>query len=331
VHKIFSIGMFTFNNKKLALLPSEVKSAFPMQNTPVGSSNIVSNFNTLDGYLDVQKVQSSPQPLPSESATAENKPLKQPDTPFQQYFDAVSTYDHKFGEPEPLGLRYVRPFLLSTDIIPSQKVRSRRMKTKTKNGKSIKRNNNNSNEIYKSFTLSNPIPRPMVKDTNKVYKVQQDQVISLGTVQFGSQGFQIAMLDNYTSFLAIFDQYRIDMIEAWIYTGQSGVTSVSSEIFFCTVVDYDDSIVPSSFGQLEDYQNNLTTQTTWSHYRKFIPHVAVATYSGSFVSFGNVENQWIDSSSPAVLHYGLKFAYNNSTPITTVANYRFHVSYRQTR
>jgi len=72
--------------------------------------------------------------------------------------------------------------------------------------------------------------------------------------------------------------------------------------------------------------------STDSHYRKFIPHVAVASYSGTFTSFTNEVAPWIDIASPSVQHYGLKTA---CTPTTAVVQYtaraRLSVSFRNVR
>jgi len=152
---------------------------------------------------------------------------------------------------------------------------------------------------------------------------------STSTPSFGSLYFTVAGLDQISSLTAVFDQYRINMVEAWIlpfFGTSNGYTSYSS------VIDYDDASNLTTYAQALDYTNVVETQISNGHYRKFVPHVAVAAFSGTFTSYENVTAPWIDCSSTAVQHYGLKIASPATSVSSTItATYRLHVSFRNVR
>jgi len=152
---------------------------------------------------------------------------------------------------------------------------------------------------------------------------------STSTPSFGSLYFTVAGLDQISSLTAVFDQYRVNMVEAWIlpfFGTSNGYTSYAS------VIDYDDASNLTTYAQALDYTNVVETQISNGHYRKFVPHIAVAAYSGSFTSYENVTAPWIDCSSTAVQHYGLKIASPATSVSSTItATYRLHVSFRNVR
>jgi hypothetical protein len=164
--------------------------------------------------------------------------------------------------------------------------------------------------------LSMGIPNMRFKfPDNKVYKfIQMAESPSFitGTVAptnfFGGYSFTSASIQQFSSFAAVFDQYRITMVEVWLYASNPQVPSGASvsrgELL--SVVDYDDATALSSISALQEYQNCVQTPAYIGHYRKFKPHIATAAYSGTFASYANMTDQWIDCSSTGVQYYGLK-------------------------
>jgi hypothetical protein len=187
-------------------------------------------------------------------------------------------------------------------------------------------------------TASQSIPnRRQTAIDNGVYKYSQ-QVLQQGfhttsttLTVFTGTGFVISSLDQISSLTAIFDQYRITCIEIWLIPDTNANNSTNAgEIM--TVIDYDDagnSITPTT---ALDYQNVQVGKCADGHYRKFVPHVAVAAYSGAFTSFCNEVSPWIDSSSTGVIHYGLKVASTTTTSaIAYDLMYRVHCEFRNVR
>lgn len=130
---------------------------------------------------------------------------------------------------------------------------------------------------------------------------------------YASEAFIVNAFAAASAYLAVFDQYRIDEIEIWIEPIISQSSAIALVSNYCTAVDVDDSNVPVSFTDVVDHQSAIVTNGEGGHYHKFKPHMAVALYSGVFTSFGNEPSNWIDSASPSVQHYGLKFANTSAT------------------
>jgi hypothetical protein len=120
--------------------------------------------------------------------------------------------------------------------------------------------------------------------------------------------FTSADISQFTSFATVFDQYRITRVEAWIVpvNPQSSNGAAVSRGSLLTVIDYDDTTNLGSEAAAEAYENCVITPASVGQYRSFVPHIAVASYGGTFTQFTNLLPSWIDCASTAVQHYGLK-------------------------
>jgi hypothetical protein len=127
---------------------------------------------------------------------------------------------------------------------------------------------------------------------------------------FGAIAFQISQVDDYTSYTAVFDQYRVKMVQYTFYPRQDVATNVNgSGGLFHTAIDYDDDNAVSTIGTMLDYANCIVTAGDKIQTRTFVPHVANAVYgNGAFTSYGNVISPWIDSASTNVKHFACKLA-----------------------
>jgi hypothetical protein len=133
----------------------------------------------------------------------------------------------------------------------------------------------------------------------------------------GAISFQLNNLTGYTALTSLFDQYRIIGVHVQFTPSQSVYTSAAAPIY--TVLDYDDSAATATTA-LSQYDTLKIAPATVYFQRDLKPRAAVAMYSGTFASFGNTGSMWIDSASPAVVYYGLKYAIpaSGSTPSWTV-------------
>jgi hypothetical protein len=132
----------------------------------------------------------------------------------------------------------------------------------------------------------------------------------------------LSSLNDYASYAAVFDQYRIMGMKCTFMPGSAAALATTFGHVH-TVVDYDDntSITPA---QALDYPNCLVSNLGDTQVRAFRPHVALAAYAGGvFTSFANAEGQWIDCTSSGVVHYGLKVAVN---PTSVAVNFDSIVS-----
>jgi hypothetical protein len=126
---------------------------------------------------------------------------------------------------------------------------------------------------------------------------------------FASYNVILSSFDNSTNFIAVFDQYRISLVEYTILprftTDTSSVTDPGRMV---SVVDLDDSTNLTTFNQSLDYPGAQVTEGTKRHRHTFTPCIAVAAYSGTFTSYANESAPWIDCASSSVQHYGIKVA-----------------------
>jgi len=151
--------------------------------------------------------------------------------------------------------------------------------------------------------------------------------------------FQLNYLDQYTSYTAIYDQYRIDKVDVtfWPQFRANSMAQTGAVVpLIYVVVDLDDASAPTSIGFLEQYQNCVVRNDERAFTVSFQPHVALAAYRGGFTGFANAGNQWIDSASPDIAHYGIKLGITPQN--TSVSQYqqwtittRLHVSFRNVR
>lgn len=123
---------------------------------------------------------------------------------------------------------------------------------------------------------------------------------------YGALFFRLSYFDNYAQYTSLFDQYMFHEVEVWIENTKTSAVVTQSK--YVTCLDHDDANTPSSYNQVADRVSSLQTDNLCAHYHRFVPHMAIAAYSGTFVSFTNEPPTWIDSASPDVQHYGLKGA-----------------------
>jgi len=283
---------------------------------------------------------------------------------YEQYMTGVKSTSGVMGAAEPAHLKKMRPFLLPMEVESSHVVSSKlfnsfkplpkpmlksNVKALAKNAKHSKNNKKgkSSNTGGTGKTLKRdkaltwniigrmPAPNNYVS-ANLPYNITQEveataRLTTSTTLSvFVSINFIIGNLDQISSLSAVFDQYRIFEIEHWLIPRVfENLAKTDNQSLLNSVVDYDDSNNFTSFAQATDYTNVLTTSGAQGHYRKFTPHVAVASYSGTFTSFTNVVAPWIDMASPSVQHYGIKLAH---LPTDSVYVYdevtRYHVQFR---
>jgi hypothetical protein len=121
--------------------------------------------------------------------------------------------------------------------------------------------------------------------------------------------FMVANLPQIGSFTNLFDQYRVTLLEAWLFPQVPTVptTAGSSSGLFYTAVDLDDAGTVTT-SQLQEYENVVISHGIDGHYHRWKPSVASNVYGGGFSSFLNQTSPWVDMASTNVQHYGLKMA-----------------------
>jgi len=136
---------------------------------------------------------------------------------------------------------------------------------------------------------------------------------------YASYNFQLNSANVGAGF---FDQYKILAIRA-VFAPQNNaiglVTNSSTTLStLYVVIDYDDSTNLGSIAAAEAYSNCIALQPGESCERLFKPRMALAAYSGAFSSYANMSDQWIDSASGTVQHYGIKVVASGVTAAQTL-------------
>jgi len=146
---------------------------------------------------------------------------------------------------------------------------------------------------------------------------------------FGALTFLVNSLDNFANMATVYDQYRIDEIQVLAYSDDmSSATPGTAAGTWMTVVDLDDSTVPSTMSQLGGYSSVVSTSGYQQHFHSWKPQFAVAAYSGAFTSY-STSTGWLDCASPTVQYYGLKYGSTATAVVVTyTASIRYKVSFR---
>jgi hypothetical protein len=170
-------------------------------------------------------------------------------------------------------------------------------------------------------------PHSFTRCTQTLYQVKDG-------VQFGSMPFSLNALPDYTEFVDLFDSYRITRVDctfiptmntALVYPGNAAATL---PVVYIAEDRNDDAswISVANALQLESLQvGRMDKIVKFTCY----PKCALAAYSSlgftSYTQVGDGRNIWVDTNSPGVKFYGLKWAVDASgeggTLTTNVGHY----------
>lgn len=202
------------------------------------------------------------------------------------------------------------------------------------------------NRLYPSpyKNLGVPISRNGIMTICQKREAATNPVVTSTSLADGlySWKFTLQDLNDYTSYQAIYDQYRINWIKAFIYPVSQDKTP-SNQLDWApmvSVIDYDDANTPTSYYQLLQYGSSMvhtTAPTQKIVVRKFRPCVQAGNYNSSapgLSSSGVNSSPWLDIAVPTIDHYGFKIAVKQSTS-TNVSSYyvmfQYCISFNQTR
>jgi hypothetical protein len=146
--------------------------------------------------------------------------------------------------------------------------------------------------------------------------------------------FELSDLQGYANLTAVYDSYRIRMVELF-FTGTMNTTTPGSNIanpLVYTAIDFDsaagqtiNTILQYDTCEIHDIRQN------WSVV--FRPRVALAAYNGAFTGYAEgKQDQWLDCASAGIQHYGFVWAQPSTTAITQVeVTARYHLEFKRAR
>jgi len=137
-------------------------------------------------------------------------------------------------------------------------------------------------------------------------------------------GFELNDLDQVASLTALYDQYRIDKVELKIMSADTSINVMNTASpngtvpFMLIAIDSDDNNAPTSLAYMRQYDQVETVTYGNSYFVTVKPSVTPANYASSaFDGYSVVRASWLDSASPAIVHYGVKGAINALTGAST--------------
>lgn len=151
-----------------------------------------------------------------------------------------------------------------------------------------------------------------------IFNMQFAFTLSGVNVSIGGVSNTLLPLPNFSEFTNLYDQYRIDWVECkfTFSNNMSNVTSPGSTLpIMYLAKDYNDSKV-AGVTDLQQYATQQQWQLGNAQGRDGIktisvkPNVDVALYQGLTTGYGRGKPMFVDTSSPDVLHYGIKIAYD---------------------
>jgi hypothetical protein len=149
-------------------------------------------------------------------------------------------------------------------------------------------------------------------------------------------GYSIRLSDfpNYSNWTACFDEYRIEECEFWVIPAITESTTGAPQTGrYVGSIDLDDASAFSSFAAHLSADDALVTGVTTGQYQHFVPRLSSTCYNGAVASgYSSAARQWIDTSTPSVNHYGVKYsATATGTAMNLVVEVRMKVSFRGSR
>jgi hypothetical protein len=165
-----------------------------------------------------------------------------------------------------------------------------------------------------------PIKRPS-RPSVHTFEVTVDKgfVTATNAVTSGALIFALSDVPTPTDFTSLFDQYRIAQVRVEFLpeVNAFGASTTAIQLpYVLTAIDYDDGS-PATTAAIQQYGTCMTNSYTEYFERVLNPRAALAAYSGAFTSYAqSPPGQWMDSASPSIQYYGLKWA---TTPVTTVS------------
>lgn len=165
--------------------------------------------------------------------------------------------------------------------------------------------------------------------------------VGINTPTLTSFTFKLDNVPNVSDFTALFDQYKMTKIELFFKlmqdpSAQNNAQSWYPTMYYC--VDHDDATAPTSINDLLQHGRTQQRIMKPNSYIKVVikPAVLFEVARGTGTTTVSPQwNQWIDMAHVDTLHYGLKYAFDNSFNINP--NYsvevfaKYHFACRDTR
>jgi len=142
-------------------------------------------------------------------------------------------------------------------------------------------------------------------------------VSGVGSVVENAQGFLLSTFPAASSIAALFDQYCIYSVMSRAFLDLSSVTTgIATYGILASALDFDSSGTVGSLAAIERFGScQISELVPGKSYERFVkPTVAGVTGSSNSTSSTGVdiERRWINSNSPNVPHFGIRYLTNGN-------------------
>lgn len=188
---------------------------------------------------------------------------------------------------------------------------------------------------------SNPLP-PTLPGNKYVRKFIRWEDLgnisgSAASDSFGHFSFRLQDIPNYSEFVALFDNFRIDKVMLLFMPNATDITTSSTALTagrLITAIDYDDASNWSSINDGLQYESCLIKEFDQTFTRFLKPCYTVPVNNTAGTTGIKLSNDWVDCGTPDVIWYGVKYCIpqttTNQVPSWRVFA-RFYLSFQQTR
>lgn len=129
---------------------------------------------------------------------------------------------------------------------------------------------------------------------------------------YGNIQFYLSDLPNYGEFQNLYDQYKITGVKIKFYPPGLNFSQPRSNGEFYYFMDENDGNAPTSMTQIYERQNyNVKSLNDGKPFKVFIrPAVSAAYYQSAGLTSYGPKRAWLDTTSPNVPHWALKWAWD---------------------
>nr|AGG39827.1 capsid protein [Diporeia sp. associated circular virus] len=185
------------------------------------------------------------------------------------------------------------------------------------------------------------VPRTINQNSITIWQSNLNDTIisnSSAAVTTGSFTFQLSFVQNYNTYVQIYDYYKINKVSLKFYPVTADNRDYSSSTpnlaqnlpYFYTCIDRDDNTAPFDAAEVRAYGNSKTRHCNRPFTMNIKPSVLSVIYNSiTSNAYKITPSTKLDLGYPFVPHFGIKYAMDACSP-TGAYTYRVEIDYNIT-
>lgn len=151
---------------------------------------------------------------------------------------------------------------------------------------------------------------------------------------YGTSTFTLSDMPTFSTLAGLFDLYRIEAVEVLFRpvgittVTDAGVGTLESIPNLLTLIDYNDTIVPTALAQFQRASTYRQCTATSAMKLAFKPRWQLPVYQSAIATAYSVgpANTWLGTTYPGIPHYGLKYCLTEDAGTGNPGNGKFTYS-----